>query len=177
MTMRSAAPAALLACVLAATAAHAVTFTVTTTADDGAGSLRQAIVDANADTDPDVIAFAIGVDPPAIALTSALPTITNPVTIDGTTQSGFAGAPLVEIDGASVPAPASGLVITASNSTVRGLVIERFAANGVTGGVAIELLGGTGNTIEGNYLGLDVGGTLNHGNARYGVLCDGCDTA
>ncbi|MCI0538499.1 MAG: hypothetical protein L0Z50_25100, partial [Verrucomicrobiales bacterium] len=37
----------------------AATLTVITPADSGAGSLRQAILDANASSDSDVIAFAI----------------------------------------------------------------------------------------------------------------------
>ena len=63
-------------------------FTVTNTDDSGAGSLRQAMLDAN-DTPndsagPDRITFAInGASPYTIALTSALPVITDPLVIDG----------------------------------------------------------------------------------------------
>ena len=67
-------------------------FTVTTTADDGPGSLRQAILDANAvaNADPDQIQFNIaGVGVRHIALLSPLPVVPlsdHPVTIDGSTQ-------------------------------------------------------------------------------------------
>ncbi|MFN2384867.1 MAG: hypothetical protein ABR576_01010 [Thermoanaerobaculia bacterium] len=68
----------------------ATTFTVTNTADTGAGSLRQAILDANAAGGPDAIHFAIpGGGPHSITPVTVLPTISSPVTIDGTTQPGF----------------------------------------------------------------------------------------
>jgi hypothetical protein len=60
-----------------------ITFTVTNTNNSGAGSLRQAILDANANAGADVITFNIspgGVQ--TIAPTSALPTISGPVTIE-----------------------------------------------------------------------------------------------
>ncbi len=74
---------------------------------------------------------------------SALPTITNAVLIDGYTQSGASGntnafgladnAVLkVELDGSQAGAGVDGLSITASNSTVRGLVIDQFTGNGVS---------------------------------------------
>src|SRR2546430_14702474 len=78
---------------LAAQAARAATFTVTTTNDTGAGSLRQAIADANANgaDGTNMIQFAI-TDPPAgvrtITPASALPFITTPVIVDGYTQAG-----------------------------------------------------------------------------------------
>ena len=64
-------------------------FTVTTTADGGAGSLRQAILDANAAPGADTIAFAIpGPGVHTIQPQSALPKVTGPVVIDGYTQPG-----------------------------------------------------------------------------------------
>src|SRR5207302_613175 len=78
-------------------------FSVTNTGDNGGinpapfagtGTLRQAIIDANAlpnaaPSIPDQISFAIpGVGPFTIHLTSALPTITDPVSIQGYTQAG-----------------------------------------------------------------------------------------
>src|SRR6516162_7366269 len=71
------------------------TFTVTNTHDAGRGSLRQAILDADGDPGPNTIIFRIrGQSVHTIAPASPLPTITNPVTIDGTTQPGFQGTPL-----------------------------------------------------------------------------------
>ena len=80
----------LIACVWAACAPLAAsTFTVANTNDSGAGSFRQAIMDANANPGLDTIAFAIpGSGVQTIAPTSTLPTITDPVVIDGYTQPG-----------------------------------------------------------------------------------------
>src|SRR5947208_2971374 len=72
------------------------TFTVSTLTDGGAGSLRQAILDANAAPGADTIAFSVA---GTIQITNgSLPNITDAVTIDGTTAPGFAGSPVVEID-------------------------------------------------------------------------------
>ena len=79
------------------------TFTVVNTNDSGAGSFRDAITRVNADTRPgiDTINFAIGSGVQRIAPQTALPTITHAVVIDGMTQPGFAGTPLLELDGES----------------------------------------------------------------------------
>ncbi len=71
----------------------AVQIVVTNTSNAGAGSLRQAILDSNADTgDRDTIVFNIpGSGVQTITLLSALPQITQPVVIDGTTQTGIRG--------------------------------------------------------------------------------------
>jgi len=69
--------------------AQAATFTVTNTNDAGAGSLRQAILDANANPRLDNINFSIpGAGPHTIQPLSASPTITDPAIIDGYTQAG-----------------------------------------------------------------------------------------
>ena len=69
-------------------------FAVTTAADDGPGSLRQAILDANAHAGADTIVFAIsGAGVHTIQPLSALPAVTGPVVLDGWTQTGFAGTP------------------------------------------------------------------------------------
>src|SRR4051794_28448841 len=65
------------------------TFTVTNTADAGPGSFRQALLDANALAGLDTVAFSIGSGVQTIRPNSALPTITDPLVIDGTTQPGF----------------------------------------------------------------------------------------
>src|SRR5258708_29525646 len=72
------------------------TFTVSSLADSGAGSLRAAITSVNADTTADEIDFSVA---GVIKLTStALPAITNTVKIDGASAPGFTNAPLVEIN-------------------------------------------------------------------------------
>ena len=69
--------------------ASAATFTVTNTNDSGPGSLRQAILDANGAVGADTIAFNIvGSGVQTIAPASALPQVTDGITIDGYTQPG-----------------------------------------------------------------------------------------
>ncbi|HEV2945758.1 MAG TPA: hypothetical protein VGX70_00185, partial [Gemmataceae bacterium] len=99
-----------------------------------------------------------------IAPLSALPTITHPVIIDGTTQPGYAGKPIIELSGASAGAGVTGLTITAGNSTVDGLVINRFSGDG------IDLLTNGGDLVEGNYIGTDMSGTMALGNSSQGIL-------
>jgi hypothetical protein len=123
------------------------TFTVTNTNDSGPGSLRDAINQANQNPGPDVINFNIpGAGPQVIQSLQDLPAISDAVTIDGTTQPGFAGSPLVEVNGTNLAADQAALFVTASNSTIRGLVVRDAAVN-------IELTMGLGNVIEGNFIG------------------------
>src|SRR5262249_34994695 len=78
--------------------------TVTNTNDAGPGSLRQVILDANAAAGAQTISFAIpgnAGDVQTISIFSALPALTNAITLNGTTQSGYSGSPLVVIDGSS----------------------------------------------------------------------------
>ncbi len=131
---------------------------VTNTLDSGPGSLRQAILDANAHPGPDTIEFAIpGTGPHTIQPLAQLPTLFGPVTVDGTAQPGFSGKPIVEIDG-SLAGNAWGFYVVGSGTTIRGLVINRFAAE------AIQIDYGSQNVIQGNYLGTDVTGTIAFGN-------------
>ena len=137
--------------------------TVINTNDSGRGSLRQAILNANAGPGLNTITFAIpGAGVHTIRPASPLPTITDPVVIDGATEPGYAGLPLVELDGTLAGPTASGLVIGADGSTVRGLAINRFGRDG------IDLLGDA-NVIQANFLGTDVNGTIDLGNGGVGV--------
>ncbi len=128
-------------------------------------SFREALNAANANPGIDMIGFSIpGAGPHTIRPASALPTITDPVVIDGTTEPDFAGTPIVELDGSSAGS-VQGLDITAANSTIRGLVINRFERNGVQ----ITGAGATGNVVEGNFIGTNVAGTAALGNGVHGV--------
>jgi CSLREA domain-containing protein len=105
-------------------------------------SLREAISAAEAHPNgdaPDEIHFNIPAEP-VIGLISALPAITDPVVIDGTTQPGGA----VELDGSGAGEGVSGLEIIAGDSTIRGLTIVSFDGHGLL------LNEGDNNTIEGN---------------------------
>jgi hypothetical protein len=136
------------------------TFLVTNTDDSGSGSLRQAILDANADPFVDTIAFVIaGGGVQTIRPASALPAITKPVVIDGTTQPGFTGTPLIVLDGGSAGLFANGLTLTGGHSAVEGLVINNFGRS------AIVLSGQGEDLVVGNYLGTDVTGTHIGGSA------------
>src|SRR5262245_39758335 len=80
--------------------ARSATFVVTSQAEaDVAGTLRHAIEQAELTTAPDTITFSIGSGAQTITLGSDLPAITNPLTIDGTSQPGYAGTPLITLDG------------------------------------------------------------------------------
>ena len=151
------------------------TFTITNTNDAGAGSLRQAILDANFTTNadiftPDEIHFNLsGTGPFTISPTSALPTITDPIIIDGFSQPGAsAGNLLIVINGANAPASTDGLTITTSGggSTIQGLVINGFSGNGV-------VLQSNGNKLKGNFIGTDAAGTAGVSNGASGVFVNG----
>jgi len=156
--------------------------TVNSTADPGDGTcdgtectLREAITVANANAGTDTIDFDIpGAGPHTISPGSALPTITDPVTIDGYTQpgaspntnppgSGSNAVLKIELDGTNAGANANGLTISAGSSTVKGLAINRFGDDG------IDLSANGGNVIEGNYIGTDVTGTADLGNIGHGA--------
>jgi hypothetical protein len=101
-----------------------------------------------------------------IALLSGLPVISDPVIIDGTTQPGFAGMPMIQLDGTGAGANVTGLYVTAADSTVRGLVICHF------GGAGIVVVSND-NVIQGNYVGTDLSGRVAAGNGTDGIAIYG----
>jgi subtilisin family serine protease len=138
---------------------------VTNTNDSGPGSLRAVLEWANRTPGKDTVIFKIPPTDPGyntsvnaftIKPLSPLPRITEPVIIDGTTQPGFSDRPVIELDGSNVMV--DGLYISAGDSTVRGLTINRFGLDG------IRLTDKGGNIIEGNFIGTDVTGTQDLGN-------------
>jgi len=146
----------------AAWAAQATTFTVTKTADtndnvcDADCSLREAITAANNNPGKDTIAFAIGSGPQTIMPLSNF-FVSETAIIDGTTQPGFAGTPIIEIDGSNVNK--NGLRLIGDSITVRGLVINRFTTT-----AGLELSGTGHHTIVGNFIGTNITGTAAQGN-------------
>jgi hypothetical protein len=155
--------------------ARASTFTVINTNDSGAGSLRQAITDANSNPGVDMIAFNIpGAGVHTITPLSGLPAFTETATIDGYTQptattntlpTGDNANLLIELNGTNAGGGVNGLTVSANNCTIRGLVINRFSRDGIQ----IDA-GFTGNLIAGNFIGTNVNGTAAAPNLNSGIL-------
>jgi titin len=143
----------------------AATLVVSNTSASGPGSLQQAFLDANATNGLDTIIFKIpGAGVHTITPTNALPPITNSVVIDATTQPGFAGTPLIELDG-STAGNNDGLRLFAGSSTIRGLAINRFAASAIH----VQFPSGT-NFIQGNFIGTSPpSGSTARGNGSEGI--------
>ena len=139
-------------------------FVVRNANPDGPESLYAAIVNANTNPGPDDITFAIA--PPGAHTIfvegPGLPPITDAVTIDATTQPGFDGAPVIELDG-SLSTNASGLEIRAGPTTIEGLAINSFP------GVGVFILSGEGNVIAKNFIGVALNGTSAKGNTLSGI--------
>jgi len=148
-------------------------FVVTKTRDTGAGSLRQAILDANAAPDVSVITFDIpGGGLHVITPSSILPALTSPVVIDGFSQPGASpntngpGLPdnavmAVVLDGVNLT-NFRGIQLSGGLSTVRGMVIMDFGRNGIQ-------INSDDNVVEGNYIGVDATGSVDRGNGFHGV--------
>lgn len=155
--------------------AFGATFTVTSTsnsadaavgngicaASDGSCTLRAAIQEANITVALDRIHFALPAASLRISVLSDLPPFTQPVVIDGSTQPGFAGVPLVEIDGSS--SGGDGLVFIGGGSTVKNLVINGFFGNGIL----LKVKGG--NVVEGCYIGTTADGLAPARNIGAGI--------
>lgn len=129
-------------------------------APGGPCTLRAAIIEANASPGRNTIAFRLtGLR--TISPTSPLPPVVEAVAIDGTTQLGFSGRPLVELDG-SLAGATSGLVLDGGNSVVKGLAINQFGSYGI-------LIRSDDNAIQGNFIGTDSLGKSDHGNKDGGI--------
>jgi trimeric autotransporter adhesin len=136
-------------------------FTVTTTQDNGnnttptAGSLRAAILSANSTAGADTINFNItGGGVQTILPPNALPALTESVTIDGTSQPGYAGTPVVVLSGNSAGAGANGLALSNHTiSTIKGLAL------GGWNGAGVRIDGGGQHQIRNNHIGVNAAGT------------------
>src|SRR5438093_10619739 len=185
------------------------TLTVTTVADDitpndGSVSLREAITAVNAGNDlgdPDITAQSpgtfgindtinfniagagvrtINVGTDASAAGIPLPTIVNPVTLNGYSQPGASvntqanadnAVILIELNGTGAGTAVNGLTLAAGSdgSTIEGLAINRFQADAsLNGGVGI-LVQSNGNTIVGNFVGVNPAGTAELPNGSDGI--------
>jgi parallel beta-helix repeat protein len=146
--------------------AHAATFTVTNTADEGPGSLRQAIDEANFAAGADTIAFNIpGAGPHTITPQSDLPSLDGTTTIDGYTQPGAAPATAttpatikIRLDGSG---PSEFGLSFGAGGLLRGLSITNFYS-------AVDLYGTPPTTVTGNFIGWAADGTSPAAN-EYGI--------
>jgi choice-of-anchor C domain-containing protein len=159
--------------------------TVVNTNDTGQGSLRQAITNANAlgaDASLAQVGRTAGIENLVFMIAngsnaaglrssfnffttsagaynvatlvpgSSLPQVTAPLVIDAQTQPGWSLAPVIEVNATAITA--SVFRLSGGGSTLRGFVVNRVASTGSA--LRIDTLGG--NTVQGNYLGLDAGG-------------------
>ena len=181
--------AVLFALALSGSSAQASTVTVTGTGDtiavDGLVTLREAICavntnaacgDASAGSPGfDIINFNIpGSGVHTISPLSSLTAFLEPVTIDGYSQPGSSqntlangdnAVLLIELNGSNAGQNPEGLTffVPASGSTIRGLVINRFA-------LGIYMAGGSSaNVVEGCFIGTDPTGLIALGNSQAGV--------
>lgn len=139
--------------------------TVTSTADTDDGTcdadctLREAINHIN--NNPDYmyqIEFNLpGAGPFEITPNTALPQILATVEIDGASQSGYAGTPLVHLRGHMAGGSSAGLITRGDYSSIRGLAVSEFAVAGI-------YVYSDYNTVEANYVGTDSTGTTALGN-------------
>ena len=137
---------------------------------DGKISLNEAIMATNGTANlvggPDEIRFQItdalvgGAHTINVAA-GGLQTITEAVMIDGTTDADYVDSPIIELNGTA--AGSNGLNISGDGSTIRGLLINNFNS-----GHGIEITGDN-NRIESSYIGIDVTGNTDLGNAHLGI--------
>jgi len=124
---------------------------VVNTNDSGPGSLRAAMLYANATSGVQTITFDIdgaGPGSPAVITpTAPLPAITAAVVIDGTSQPGWDGKPVVEVRSPTTNMAWIGFGLEASGITIRGLAVTQF------GQAIFAMQGLTGHTLEQNYIG------------------------
>ena len=146
-----------LAFMLPSQPAHALTYTVTTLADSGAGSLREAITAANATVANDTITFSVSVSG-IIGLTSALPNLANNGTLT------INGARAITVTRNSVSPFRIFRVNSGANVTLNGLSITNGFASGDGGGIYNGgTLTVTDSTLSGNSATFFGGGGIYNG--------------
>ena len=159
--------------------AMAATYTVTNTYDSGNGSFRKALTDANANVGKDIINFNIpGAGPHIITLFSALPQITEQITIDGYSQPqsypgtadfpakilcvidfNLMGSSGIEFTFSSGTSDISGLsIVNATGGSSAGIYLNNCALTNITGNMIGLYPDGSGG---GNYVGIKISGTDN----------------
>ena len=171
-----------------------VTFTVNTSddVDDGACtsahcSFREAINAVNARANlltfhVDAIVFNIPVQPridclplgsgcrtpaPSPIVTTGLPPLADWMNIDGTSQPGYNGTPLVEVRAATSSTVGLRLKTSAANTSIRGLSITGFGLTGIEDAA-------DGSSITASFLGLEPSGAVRANGI--GILVSGANT-
>jgi titin len=164
-----------------------LSFLVNNAESSGPGSLAQAIQEAD-DSGRGTIQFNIDGGGAHVIATNGLPAITCPIVIDGTSQPGYTGTPLITIGGPG--SSGVGLMIGrgGNGSVVRGLTVTGFGIgieiegsgrNSITqnvlsgngaAGLVIDGAGATGNVVAGNKIGTSAQGTSWFSNDGYGVI-------
>lgn len=127
--------------------AFSANFTVSSLSDAGPGSLRQAIIDANAASGGTILFTTNG----TISIATPLPYLRKPIVVDGTSAPGFLSGPVVSVDFSGRP----GLVVGpgAEGSVVRSLSLVGASNAAIT-------LQASRISVQGNYIGLSTNGTL-----------------
>ncbi|MFN4813456.1 MAG: hypothetical protein ACK5JQ_12790, partial [Bacteroidota bacterium] len=176
----------------------ATTFTVSSTADSGPGTLRQAITNANADVNtPHTINFSIAAGSTITLAATALPNITRTMVIDATTTTGWTNNAIgVTIDATSntgnqvfnvVNVPGFeiyGFQIIGGASTSFGILIngdnaDNFKIGAINkrnvinraGNTVVRVIGADNGFIQNNYIGCDVTGTIGYYSAPASGTC------
>jgi hypothetical protein len=154
------------------------TFYVFSTANEGGGTLRQAILDSASQCQGAVCAIVFRIASPSstawktIRITSPLPAITTPgLRVDGATQHGLLGGgnpdgPDIEISGLGNDA-GDGVIVSGCGAEIANLAINGFPGNGIS-------VVGTGSpdctvtkaTLHHLFVGTDPTGTTAHPNQR-----------
>lgn len=137
-------------------------FTVTNTNDSGVGSLRWAISQTGTVAGLNTVAFNISSADKTIRPTSSFD-LWSPAIIDATTQPGYAGKPLVTIDGSN--AGNNDAFRLGGGCTLKGVDIVRFAGSGIS---CTTSTGAGGNTIQADWIGIDINGNA-AANAGHGI--------
>jgi len=139
---------------------------------DGCGTggctLLAALQEAAAQPGPDLVTFFIGGGNPAVAIPG------NPsgygvvagTTVDGTTQPGYAGTPLVWLAGDGTSWTRTGIMTSDDANVIRGIGVYGMSD------VGLGSCNGTGDILEGNFAGAKTGGQLGN---QVGIMVTGCN--
>ena len=143
------------------------TWSVSSNADSGTNTLRDAITNANADTTSSRRYIVFGsINSNTITTTTNLPAITRTTTLDGTTAPGYSSTPVLVLHGFNMTSDLGIQFSSASKCVVRGFVLQNHV-------VGVKITNGSSNTVAGNYFGTNTAGDTASSNAA-GISINGC---